>query len=157
MKKTSVAIWVLIACLFLGGFLLIWQDNDLVRIRSEDARWMATAALLGCGFVLLFLQWMGVLGSRRLGAVDFIAPLRKKHPEPAYRPDKLAAGTLVHHLRGLYGPLWRRKTRLLLVAGEPEQIEAIAPGLSEQRWLVGERTVLLWAGSLRKDPDPADL
>ncbi|MEE1937795.1 ImcF-related family protein, partial [Pseudomonas sp. 148P] len=30
-------------------------------------------------------------------------------------------------------------------------------GLSEQRWLVGERTVLLWAGSLRKDPDPADL
>lgn len=56
-----------------------------------------------------------------------------------------------------YGPLWRSKTRLILIAGEPAQIDAIAPGLAEQRWLVGEKTVLLWAGSLLEAASAANL
>ncbi|MBD9677925.1 type VI secretion protein VasK [Pseudomonas sp. PDM18] len=52
------------------------------------------------------------------------------------------------HLKAQYGYFWRRKVRLLLVVGEPEQIEAVAPGLSKQRWLEGQDCVLLCGDSL---------
>ncbi|WP_426102581.1 ImcF-related family protein [Pseudomonas sp. PSPC3-3] len=51
------------------------------------------------------------------------------------------------HLRDHHGIFWRRKTRLLLVIGEPTEIEAIAPTLANQQWLEGQGTVLLWGGS----------
>ncbi|WET08290.1 ImcF-related family protein [Pseudomonas sp. D3] len=51
------------------------------------------------------------------------------------------------HLRDHHGIFWRRKTRLLLVIGEPTEIEAIAPTLADQQWLEGQGTVLLWGGS----------
>ncbi|MGV6398121.1 ImcF-related family protein, partial [Pseudomonas caspiana] len=50
-------------------------------------------------------------------------------------------------LHQTHGRLWRSKTRLLLVIGEPNQIEAIAPGLTQHQWLIGQNTVLLWGGS----------
>lgn len=62
---------------------------------------------------------------------------------------------LLTDLRERHGFFWRRKVRLLLVVGEPEQIEAIAPGLREQRWLEGQNTVLLWAGSVQGEPQDA--
>jgi len=52
------------------------------------------------------------------------------------------------HLKAQYGYLWKRKVRILLVVGEHDQIEAVAPGLSKQRWLEGQNTVLLCGDSL---------
>ncbi|WP_447749012.1 ImcF-related family protein [Pseudomonas nicosulfuronedens] len=51
-------------------------------------------------------------------------------------------------LQAQYGFFWKRKVRLLLVVGEHDQIEAVAPGLSKQQWLEGQDTVLLCGGSL---------
>ncbi|WP_425469043.1 ImcF-related family protein, partial [Pseudomonas fluorescens] len=68
----------------------------------------------------------------------------KPAPEP---PDTSKAGELRDHLRTHYGFFWRRKVRLLLVVGEPAEIEAIAPTLAGQFWLEGQGTVLLWGGS----------
>ncbi|WP_049096022.1 ImcF-related family protein, partial [Klebsiella oxytoca] len=48
---------------------------------------------------------------------------------------------------------WRHKVRLLLVAGEPAHIAAIAPGLAEKQWLEGHRTVLIYGGTLSSAPD----
>nr|WP_236193861.1 ImcF-related family protein [Pseudomonas faucium] len=58
---------------------------------------------------------------------------------------------LLDHLKADYGFFWRRKVRLLLVVGEPAQIEAVAPGLAEQHWLEGHDTVLLWGGSVHAE------
>lgn len=157
MKSASGAIWIVVACVFVPGILLIWMDNDLVRITSDNDRFMATIGLMGLCLFLPFMQWLGWLGIGKLGALDFLSPLRKRQSGRVYEPDKLAAGTLVRYLQEQYGPLWRQKNRILLLTGQPTQIEAIAPGLTQQRWLVGDRTVLLWAGSLHTDPDPADL
>ncbi|MDH4580427.1 type VI secretion protein VasK [Pseudomonas sp. BN415] len=60
-------------------------------------------------------------------------------------------------LRGTKGLFWRRNVRLLLVLGEPDQIEAIAPTLSKQRWLECEGVLLLWGGSTQGEPDTAQL
>ncbi len=60
---------------------------------------------------------------------------------------------LSSHLYNHYGPFWRRKVRLLLVTGEPEQSDAIAPGLTEQRWQEGDHTVLIYGGRPSAEPD----
>lgn len=60
---------------------------------------------------------------------------------------------LSSNIRLRYGPFWRRKIRLLLVTGEPEQAEAIAPGLTGQHWLEGDHTVLIYGGRPSAEPD----
>ncbi len=60
---------------------------------------------------------------------------------------------LAAFLRDRYGPFWRRNVRLLLVTGEPEQAEAIAPGLTGQHWLEGDHTVLIDGGRPSAEPD----
>ncbi|MCP1446056.1 type VI secretion system protein ImpL [Pseudomonas sp. GGS8] len=72
--------------------------------------------------------------------------------QPAFNLSELR-----DHLREHYGLFWRRKIRLLLVVGEPAQIQAVAPGLAEKRWLEGQDTVLLWGGSVRAKLDEASL
>ncbi|HGH4639206.1 TPA: ImcF-related family protein, partial [Enterobacter asburiae] len=52
-----------------------------------------------------------------------------------------------------YRVLWRRKTRLLLVTGDEAAIEQLVPGLRERQWLEGNRTVLIYGGSLTAEPD----
>nr|WP_285864751.1 ImcF-related family protein [Pseudomonas sp. BGr12]MDL2423416.1 type VI secretion protein VasK [Pseudomonas sp. BGr12] len=70
-------------------------------------------------------------------------------PEPA--SSEPAKDAIHQHLRDHYGLFWRRKVRLLLVVGEPEQIAAIAPGLAEEGWLEGDNTLLLHGGSLQAE------
>lgn len=57
------------------------------------------------------------------------------------------------HLHKRYGLFWRSKTRLLLVVGDEAAIEQLIPGLQESQWLEGERTVLIYGGSLSSEAD----
>jgi len=57
------------------------------------------------------------------------------------------------HLRRRYNLFWRRKTRLLLITGDEAAIEQLVPGLHENQWLEGNRTVLIYGGSLTSEPD----
>lgn len=57
------------------------------------------------------------------------------------------------HLRTRIGIHWRRKVRLLLVTGDEAAIEQLVPGLRQQHWLEGNRTVLIYGGSLASEPD----
>ena len=138
----------LIVAVVAGG----WYLADPQRTPWHELLLMAGLAWILL-FIVVLLIWQTLHdGVRRLVNHDPVAP----PPPPLKKPENPKVN-LVQTLRDLYGPFWRRKTRLLLIAGEPAEIEAIAPGLTEQRWLVGEHTVLLWAGSLRNDPAPADL
>ncbi|WP_219558410.1 ImcF-related family protein, partial [Klebsiella michiganensis] len=47
----------------------------------------------------------------------------------------------------------RRKVRLLLITGDEAAIEQLVPGLQQQQWLEGNRTVLIYGGSLAPEPD----
>ncbi|WP_448197115.1 ImcF-related family protein [Pseudomonas putida] len=164
-KKKRISVWIVILCLLVAGGVLIWVDNPVVQVRSETARLQWSAVLLiGC-LIFLFLDGVGELAIRMLGARDFIALMGQKLGVNWTRStgsnvvsnaeDPFGVPELRAHLNGRYGFFWRRKIRLLLVVGESEQIEAIAPGLSEQRWLEGQNTVLLWAGSIQGEPQDA--
>ncbi|WP_205066340.1 ImcF-related family protein [Pantoea coffeiphila] len=61
--------------------------------------------------------------------------------------------SLKESLRNRYGVFWRSKVRLLLVTGDDDAIEQLTPGLKQQQWLEGSRTVLIYGGSLTDEPD----
>ncbi|MFD1804718.1 ImcF-related family protein [Mixta tenebrionis] len=72
--------------------------------------------------------------------------------------DKLSSAVaglqqLKKYLRRRYGPFWRGKVRLLLVAGDDAAIGQLIPGLQASLWLEGDRTVLIYGGSLAADSD----
>lgn len=56
-------------------------------------------------------------------------------------------------LRKRYHLFWRRNVRLLLITGDETAIEQLVPGLQENQWLEGNRTVLIYGGSLASEPD----
>ncbi|WP_099050692.1 ImcF-related family protein [Pseudomonas putida] len=99
-----------------------------------------------CPVILLAWDRLAARQALRVVGLDAEASISPLSPVSS-SPDALAVGELRDHLRDRYGFFWRRKVRLLLVIGEPAQIEAIAPTLAEQRWLEGQGTVLLWGGS----------
>ncbi|EPG7874247.1 ImcF-related family protein [Enterobacter cloacae] len=57
------------------------------------------------------------------------------------------------HLRRRYGFLWQSKVRLLLITGEDDAIEQLVPGLQSSQWQEGDRTVLIYGGSLSPEVD----
>ncbi len=89
--------------------------------------------------------------------MDFLSRWREKPVDvPRSIHNKLDPSAMDRckaYLRLRYNLFWRRKVRLLLVVGEPAQIEAIAPGLAKHQWLEGQDTVLLWGGSVQAKLD----
>lgn len=127
---------------------------------SQQMYWMA--GVIAAGVVFLIIMGVYHLLNRHAAVQNF--ELRR---QLAAGDDYRAVTTkkadsrhpamveLAAFLRDRYGPFWRRKIRLLLVTGEPEQAEAIAPGLTGQHWLEGDHKVLIYGGRPSAEPDVA--
>lgn len=125
---------------------------------SQQMYWMA--GVIAAGVVFLIIMGVYHLLNRHAAVQNF--ELRR---QLAAGDDYRAVTTkkadsrhpamveLAAFLRDRYGPFWRRNVRLLLVTGEPEQAEAIAPGLTGQHWLEGDHTVLIYGGRPSAEPD----
>ncbi|WP_341524365.1 ImcF-related family protein [Pseudomonas sp. G.S.17] len=147
-----IGIWIVVLCVLVSGGLLIWIDNPLVQIENEAERVKLSAGLLVVCLVLLFFEGVGGLVERALAAKELISRIRgKTHLDlPSVVPckaDQEVADRCKARLQARSHFFWRRHFRLLLIVGEPEQIEAIAPGLAKDLWQEGQGTVLLWGGS----------
>ncbi|WP_191832037.1 ImcF-related family protein [Pseudomonas fluorescens] len=155
--KKQISVWVVVLCLFVIGALLIWVDNPILSIKDQNQQLRLFVGLLAVCLLILLLDSLGMLGIRRLAALDFLSRVPKALASaPAESAAQKPGSTVVaRHLREQYGLFWRRKVRVLLVVGEDEQINAIVPGLVEKHWLEGEQTVLLWGGTLKAKPEAA--
>lgn len=60
---------------------------------------------------------------------------------------------LSEHLRFRYGRRWQRKVRLLLVMGNPDDVQKVAPGLCHDLWQEGDGNVLIYGGDAQSLPD----
>ena len=103
-----------------------------------------------CPVILLAWDHLAVRQASRVVGPDAQAPISPLSPVSSARDGSIVRA-LREHLRDDYGLFWRRKIRLLLIVGEPTEVDAIAPGLRDQLWLEGQDTVLLWGGSVRGD------
>lgn len=158
-SRRSMWLWVLLGLVLLLGAgicLWVWWRPTSLGIRpgsaEQDAWWLVTAGLMFAALALLG-------GYQLLGSRSGLSSYRRQRGDDQAKPvpsssaqDKEGSSItakLHHHLREHYGYFWRRKVRVLLLVGETEQIEALAPGLLEAQWLEGQGALLLWGGSVR--------
>jgi type VI secretion system protein ImpL len=158
-----------IAILFSGLFIVAIALWLLVRYRPEwlgllpetDEQGFWLVAIAASALVSLFaIGGYQILGYR-LGRNEYSAASGNNQPQSATTSSSNAsknkdaghAVQLKSHLHQHYGRFWRHRVRVLLVVGEPEQIEAIAPSLAAQHWLEGQGTVLLYGGSTQSSLD----
>jgi len=60
---------------------------------------------------------------------------------------------LTEHLRLRYGRRWQRKVRILLVMGNKDEIQKVAPGLCRDLWQEGDGNVLIYGGDAQSLAD----
>lgn len=109
--------------------------------------WVTLACVIALAFLAVHF-WI-ISRVKRTTAITQQKEDKKKNKE---RCLTLASdiGTV---LRKRYHLFWRRNVRLLLITGDETAIEQLVPGLQENQWLEGNRTVLIYGGSLASEPD----
>lgn len=138
---------------------IVWKYPDVAGLSAnteQQARWLIAGGCLTGSFLagaILLLIAVRHAGSKEFGAIVESTrgddeKTKRKDDEKTQTPGVMMGGAISRHLRQRYGLFWRRKVCLLLVAGDETAIERLVPGLLESQWLEGERTVLIYGGSL---------
>jgi type VI secretion system protein ImpL len=154
--------WRLVGAAVLSGALiaalaaLIWGYGETVGLIESLHK---SFAFLLIAIITLLMYWGPRLfevlqrySHREQGQATGVYP-QADAPLVLPCPPTFDLALVRDYLRLHYGPFWRRKVRVLLLIGEPEQVDAIAPGLTDQLWLEGRGTLLLWGGSPQAELD----
>ncbi|PIF23917.1 ImcF-related family protein [Candidatus Pantoea floridensis] len=166
--KTTEGRYLAVALIF---FLLlavmtfmVWKHPDIAGIEDgsqQQIYWLiASGCISGCALIVsvVLLAAVRSAGKQEFNALvdntngDDEKKKRENDKAPAH-PAVAMCNRIRGHLRARIGLYWRRKTRLLLITGDEAAIEQLVPGLQENQWLEGNRTVLIYGGSLTADPD----
>jgi len=156
--RRSVVFGILVCAVLLTGMVLcvlILRQPELLNIQTGSANQTAWLLAMGVGALVVatFLggfYWLG----RQVGESAYRSSMADDVSDPEQLPvqtstdrKSVSIASIRESLRRSHGPFWRHKTRILLIIGEPNHIEAIAPGLAEKQWLETQNAVLLWGGS----------
>ncbi|WP_259198305.1 MULTISPECIES: ImcF-related family protein [unclassified Pseudomonas] len=153
-RLIGTSVWAVALTSVLGW--VIWRYGQEVGLLEPGQRISVFLLIILMAAVGLFAPRLLIqlkrLNHRDQGQVDKVypqpdAPLTPSH-KPAFKLDELICSL---HVK--YGFFWRLKVRFFIVFGEPEQITAIAPSLTQDHWLEGQNTVLLWGGSVHTKLD----
>nr|WP_123350349.1 MULTISPECIES: ImcF-related family protein [unclassified Enterobacter] len=132
--------------------IFIWQDELSARQITKHIAWTVW------GVFFSFLLILAVM-------FFFLQRHQYKKAHVSYRPENILSGTenkelqappavsqlpsvdeIRQTLRHLYGRFWYQKIRILLIAGSPDDVESLLPGLTTQLWQEDKATLLLWGG-----------
>ncbi|MGG7778407.1 type VI secretion protein VasK [Klebsiella aerogenes] len=147
----TVCIAVTTLLVLLGGVAWwLWATE-----RSTE--WDTLRPLIVSGFIVwgvaLSMLVLGFMAFRLL-IKDKVSPSSSRKRTPAkVTGHEVTYRLLKTHLRSRHSLFWRNKVRLLLITGDDAAIEQLIPGLKHHQWLEGNRTVLIYGGSLTTEPD----
>ena len=150
----TIALAVVTLAILFGG-LFYWYFAVDLSLDWESVRpvliacsifWIALVCLLALGF--LGAQLWQICRIKKFATQGE----RDSRGEQKRKEQGLKA-EIARFLRKRYTLFWRHKVRLLLVTGDEAAIEQLVPGLRQQQWLEGNRTVLIYGGSLASEPD----
>ncbi|PVZ19633.1 MULTISPECIES: ImcF-related family protein [unclassified Pseudomonas] len=157
MSLKKAMFWLLVVGVSGGGMALLWLDNPLNAGWDDSLRQRWSVLLLLTCLVAVVIDGFSVLALARLSAMRFLA-LCQQGGSPMATPyrqnlDQALPVCDVEPLRSLlrfrHGRRWRSKVRLVLVVGEPAQVQALAPGLATDQWQEAGGVVLLHGGSVQ--------
>ena len=161
-KKKRLSVWLLVLLIAMASGILIWIDNPIVHLVTEEKK--LTASLTAAGVCILILLcddliarlWQGII------AMNFMHRLRalsgkKRRPEETFQAEKGKQSETIGDIRGTlrhqYGYFWRRKTRILIITGAIADVERLTPKLTQALWQEDQGTLLLWGGALATPVD----
>ncbi|POT57059.1 type VI secretion protein VasK [Citrobacter amalonaticus] len=152
MKKASnlLGAGLLILLVFLLVLFVLVQITPLPSGRGENVFWYVVAGFVTLTALLCTLIFFTFSGQKNPSPVT---PDDWSDRNEEQTPIQCDFSALSNHLRRRYSLFWRRKVQLLLVTGDDSAIEQLVPGLQQQLWLEGNRTVLIYGGSLTPVPD----
>lgn len=109
--------------------------------------WLIEKAFDHAGKSGLYFQW-GQKKAETAAPLTNPIPSEEDDDEPVFSEDVVS-----EHLRFRYGRRWKRKVRLLLVMGNPDDVHNAAPGLCHDLWQEGDGNVLIYGGDAQSLPD----
>ncbi len=132
---------------------LYWFCKDSLNLPPLTLQML----LLYIGGAWLVLIWLSPFILYAWNALARAEALKKIHRTvPALSEETSDAHPLPElrqYLRRRYSFFWRHKVRLLLITGDDAAISQLVPGLRQNQWLEGNRTALIYGGSLTGEPD----
>lgn len=164
-KNTTFQLWLILVFLFVVGTTVFWllefspETLGVMDGSVQQGYWLFTCALLAGGlalFIILFFIVTRLFGEKNYKAVKAVATRKESTAQAEKKKDNKYWNeylTLRTFLRRRYTIFWHHKIRLLLITGDEATIERLVPGLQQQQWLEGNRTVLIYGGSLTAEPD----
>ncbi|EMH4161418.1 type VI secretion protein VasK [Pluralibacter gergoviae] len=109
--------------------------------------WLTEKAFDFAGKSGVYVHW-GQKKSQIAAPVNNAIASEEDSEEPVF-----SEGAVSEHLRFRYGRRWQRKVRLLLVMGNPDDVQKVAPGLCRDLWQEGDGNVLIYGGDGQSLPD----
>ncbi len=164
-KNSTFQLWLILVFLFVVGTTVFWllefspETLGVMDGSVQQGYWLFTCALLTGGlalFIILFFIVTRLFGEKNYKAVKAVATRKESTAQAEKKKDNKYWNeylTLRTFLRRRYTIFWHHKIRLLLITGDEAAIERLVPGLQQQQWLEGNRTVLIYGGSLTAEPD----
>ncbi|HCW3074126.1 TPA: ImcF-related family protein [Enterobacter roggenkampii] len=166
--KTTEGRYLAVALIF---FLLlavmtfmVWKHPDIAGIEDgsqQQIHWLIAGGCISGSALIVSVVLLAAV--RSAGKQEFNALVdntngddekkKRENDKAPVHPAVAMCNKIRGHLRSRVGLYWRRKTRLLLITGDEAAIELLVPGLQENQWLEGNRTVLIYGGSLTAEPD----
>ncbi|EMX4954966.1 type VI secretion protein VasK [Raoultella planticola] len=152
MKKVSkpLGAGLLIVAVLLMILFVLAQTTQLPSGNGDDNFWFVLAGVITLTAALCSLVFFMLSGQQNLSPVT---PDGGTSDSQERTPEQYYFSALSKHLKRRYTLLWQRKVQLLLVTGDEVAIEQLVPGLQENQWIEGNRTVLIYGGSLTAEPD----
>ncbi|WP_404655135.1 ImcF-related family protein [Raoultella ornithinolytica] len=141
----------------ISAFLIFINQESLNNLGVSTQKiwtiWGAVFAVLLFGLIASPVWWRW---KQRKNQAVFKPQVSGEKPAPSsdvVSDSGPLFSSLKNHLRTRYRFFWRNKVRLLLVTGDETAINQLVPNLQASRWLEGNRTVLIYGGSLAVDID----
>lgn len=147
------------SALIAGGIAwLIWHFGDQIGLHTTLTKSLAFAGALF--LLLMFRHGKTISLAIKQGWHRFQSRRTNVLPADEGRvkqtaPRNVTVDTIRLAMRNLYGRLWGRKTRILLITGTTSEVEQLTPGLTSQLWQEDRGTLLLWGGDLNTPADSA--
>ncbi|MCU3613598.1 type VI secretion protein VasK, partial [Enterobacter hormaechei subsp. oharae] len=166
-KKPETVFWLVVLIALVCSLAVVgvvyWLPERLQLINETSAWYAWLSGSVAASIALIITGVFLFFGARAEGKRSFSKERQNVQGDDVKTPPKenvtpvSAAVTISQkiliHLRRRYHLLWHRKVRLLLITGDEAAIEQLVPGLQQQQWLEGNRTVLIYGGSLASEPD----
>ncbi|UJD92162.1 hypothetical protein FS594_25845 (plasmid) [Rahnella aquatilis] len=158
MKKIITRLGILFLLLAVAvAVISVIRQYGVFSSSSKHSGILMTVLIITLIVALIALSFTLVTTSAswRVPVRPKVAPADTESERPVQA--SIDVGRLRSALRHRYGLRWKRKLPWLLVMGEPTDVEAVAPGLTESGWMTVGNTLLLWGGALAAGGNPTDL